>query len=153
MCSTAGGDPYGIRTRVAGVRGRSLRPLDQRATTPDYYTRCGGPCQAFFCKKARKCLRPESGYRGVCVIGQHIRVDKPPPLGAVIPRLEPIPISLRIVVISSIAYGVNLCDVLVVGINDYGFAFACRQSCAGSRLSYSQLKPKAQCRTSSISSK
>ena len=25
------GDPYGIRTRVAGVRGRSLRPLDQRA--------------------------------------------------------------------------------------------------------------------------
>ena len=26
------GDPYGIRTRVAGVRGRSLRPLDQRAT-------------------------------------------------------------------------------------------------------------------------
>ena len=27
------GDPYGIRTHVAGVRGRSLRPLDQRATT------------------------------------------------------------------------------------------------------------------------
>ena len=26
------GDPYGIRTHVAGVRGRSLRPLDQRAT-------------------------------------------------------------------------------------------------------------------------
>ena len=26
------GDPYEIRTRVAGVRGRSLRPLDQRAT-------------------------------------------------------------------------------------------------------------------------
>ena len=25
------GDPYGIRTHVAGVRGRSLRPLDQRA--------------------------------------------------------------------------------------------------------------------------
>ena len=25
------GDPYEIRTRVAGVRGRSLRPLDQRA--------------------------------------------------------------------------------------------------------------------------
>ena len=25
------GDPYGIRTRVAAVRGRSLRPLDQRA--------------------------------------------------------------------------------------------------------------------------
>ena len=27
------GDPYGIRTHVAGVRGRSLRPLDQRATS------------------------------------------------------------------------------------------------------------------------
>ena len=26
------GDPYEIRTRVAGVRGPSLRPLDQRAT-------------------------------------------------------------------------------------------------------------------------
>ena len=26
------GDPYGIRTHVASVRGRSLRPLDQRAT-------------------------------------------------------------------------------------------------------------------------
>ena len=26
------GDPCEIRTRVAGVRGRSLRPLDQRAT-------------------------------------------------------------------------------------------------------------------------
>ena len=25
------GDPYGIRTHVAGVRGQSLRPLDQRA--------------------------------------------------------------------------------------------------------------------------
>ena len=25
------GDPWGIRTPVAGVRGRSLRPLDQRA--------------------------------------------------------------------------------------------------------------------------
>ena len=25
------GDPYEIRTHVAGVRGRSLRPLDQRA--------------------------------------------------------------------------------------------------------------------------
>ena len=30
------GDPYEIRTRVAGVRGRSLRPLDQRAE-------CGAP--------------------------------------------------------------------------------------------------------------
>ena len=30
------GDPYGIRTHVAGVRGRSLRPLDQRAVS----TRC-----------------------------------------------------------------------------------------------------------------
>ena len=29
---TFSGDPYEIRTRVAGVRGRSLRPLDQRAT-------------------------------------------------------------------------------------------------------------------------
>ena len=29
---TINGDPYEIRTRVAGVRGRSLRPLDQRAT-------------------------------------------------------------------------------------------------------------------------
>ena len=29
------GDPYEIRTRVAGVRGRSLRPLDQRA---EWYT-------------------------------------------------------------------------------------------------------------------
>ena len=28
------GDPYGIRTHVAGVRGRSLRPLDQRAVAP-----------------------------------------------------------------------------------------------------------------------
>ena len=27
------GDPYEIRTRVAGVRGRSLRPLDQRANS------------------------------------------------------------------------------------------------------------------------
>ncbi len=26
------GDPYGIRTRVAAVKGRCLRPLDQRAT-------------------------------------------------------------------------------------------------------------------------
>ena len=30
------GDPYGIRTHVAGVRGRSLRPLDQRATLPKW---------------------------------------------------------------------------------------------------------------------
>ena len=29
--SSHAGDPYGIRTHVAGVRGRSLRPLDQRA--------------------------------------------------------------------------------------------------------------------------
>ena len=36
------GDPYEIRTRVAGVRGRSLRPLDQRATFTPFgaYLRC-----------------------------------------------------------------------------------------------------------------
>ena len=32
------GDPYEIRTRVAGVRGRSLRPLDQRAVYLEWYT-------------------------------------------------------------------------------------------------------------------
>ena len=31
LLKSCGGDPYEIRTRVAGVRGRSLRPLDQRA--------------------------------------------------------------------------------------------------------------------------
>ncbi len=29
-----GGSPYGIRTRVTGVRGRRPRPLDERATCP-----------------------------------------------------------------------------------------------------------------------
>ena len=37
------GDPYEIRTRVAGVRGRSLRPLDQRATICTVVHKNGAP--------------------------------------------------------------------------------------------------------------